>query len=95
MKLKFDANLDFQKEAIASIVDIFEGQETCRTNFTVAPMPEMQLFDNDLGVGNKLELLDEDLLSNVKHIQLRNGLNLSKQIYPKNMDFTIEMETWS
>ena len=91
MKLKFDANLDFQKEAIASIVDIFEGQETCRTNFTVAPMPEKMLFDNDLGVGNKLELLPEELLSNVKKIQLKNGLKPSSGL--DSMNFTIEMET--
>lgn len=91
MKLKFDANLDFQQEAIASIVDIFEGQETCRTNFTVAPMPEKMLFDNDLGVGNKLELLPEELLSNIKKIQLKNGLKPSASL--DSMDFTIEMET--
>ncbi len=91
MKLKFDANLDFQKEAAASIVDIFEGQETCRTNFTVAPMPEKMLFDNDLGVGNKLELLPDELLSNVKKIQLKNGLKPSSGL--DSMNFTIEMET--
>ena len=91
MKLKFDANLDFQKEAIASIVDIFEGQETCRTNFTVAPMPEKMLFDSDLGIGNKLELLPEELLTNVKKIQLKNGLKPSSGL--DSMNFTIEMET--
>jgi len=91
MKLKFDANLDFQKEAIASIVDIFEGQETCRTNFTVAPMPEKMLFDNDLGVGNKLELLPEEVLLNVKKIQLKNGLKPSSGL--DSMNFTVEMET--
>lgn len=35
MKLQFDSNLDYQRDAIASIADIFEGQETCQTNFTV------------------------------------------------------------
>ena len=35
MKIKFNPNLDFQAEAISSISDIFEGQEVCRTNFTV------------------------------------------------------------
>ncbi|MCA9407179.1 MAG: DEAD/DEAH box helicase family protein [Candidatus Omnitrophica bacterium] len=91
MKIKFDANLDFQKESIHSIVDLFEGQETCRTNFTVAPMPEKHLFDSDLGVGNKLELLPEEILSNVKNIQLKNGLKPSAKL--DSMDFTIEMET--
>jgi type III restriction enzyme len=91
MKLKFDANLDFQQEAISSIVNIFEGQETCRTNFTVAPMSEKMLFENDLGVGNKLELLPEEVLSNIKKIQLKNGLKPSSGL--DSMNFTIEMET--
>jgi restriction endonuclease len=38
VKLQFDPNLDFWKQAVASIVDIFKGQEACRTNFTVAPL---------------------------------------------------------
>ena len=91
MKLKFDPNLDFQREAINSIVDIFEGQETCRTNFTVAPLSYMQLSYNDLGVGNRLELMDEDILKNVRDIQLRNGLKSSLNL--GTMDFTVEMET--
>lgn len=37
MKFQFSPNLSYQAEAIASIVDIFEGQEVCRTHFTVAP----------------------------------------------------------
>jgi type III restriction enzyme len=35
MKLKFDSKLAFQLEAIQSITEIFEGQETCKTNFSV------------------------------------------------------------
>jgi hypothetical protein len=35
MKIQFDPNLNFQKQAIDSITKIFEGQEICQTNFTV------------------------------------------------------------
>lgn len=96
MKIQFDANLDFQSEAIASIVDIFEGQETCRTNFTVAPLRKDEgwlegMDQNDLGIGNRLRLLDEDLMENVKRIQLRNGLAPSEML--DGMNFTVEMET--
>lgn len=91
MKLKFDPNLDFQRDAVNSIVDIFQGQETCRTNFTVAPLPDMKLFDNDLGVGNRQELIGEDIIKNVRDIQLRNGLKSSLSL--ETMDFTVEMET--
>ena len=65
MKIQFNPDLDYQAEAISSIVDIFEGQELCQTNFTVAPLTteeqKMLAFDeNDLGVGNRLRLLDEE-----------------------------------
>ena len=35
MKIKFDSTLDYQQQAIRSIVDIFQGQEVCAANFTV------------------------------------------------------------
>ncbi len=35
MKIQFDPNLDFQKQAIESIAGVFEGQEIGQTNFTV------------------------------------------------------------
>ena len=73
MKIKFNPNLDFQHDAIDSIAGIFEGQETCQTNFTVSAIQEDRpLFDgdqqSDLGIGNRLKLLDEDILENVKQI---------------------------
>ena len=96
MKIQFDPDLDFQHEAIDSIVDIFEGQETCQTNFTVAPLLQEEgwlagMDQNDLGIGNRLRLLDEDILKNVNAIQLRNGLAQSKEL--DGMNFTVEMET--
>ena len=77
MKIKFNPDLDFQADAVSSIVDLFEGQETCRTNFTVGTLDSTassELFENDLGIGNRLRLLDEDILSNVGKVQLRAGL---------------------
>lgn len=96
MKFHFDANLDFQHEAIKAITDIFDGQEVCTTNFTVAtlryePEPVLPGMDNDLGTGNRLRLPDEKIHQNVKNIQLRNGLAPSEAF--SSMDFTIEMET--
>ena len=35
MKLHFEPNLDFQQRAIAAVVDVFAGQEICRSEFTV------------------------------------------------------------
>ena len=46
---------------------------------------------NDLGIGNRLTLLDEEILQNLNAIQLRNGLPPSDQLV--SGDFTVEMET--
>jgi type III restriction enzyme len=95
MKFKFESELEYQQEAIKSIVNIFEGQEICRTNFTVAPTPnetgQEAMFTSDLGVGNRLSLLDDELLENVQKIQLRNGLKQTKAL--SSRDFSVEMET--
>jgi len=94
MKIQFDPNLDFQREAINAIANLFEGQEVCQTNFTVAPLKQATQMDwlvTDLGIGNRLRLLDEDIHKNVKAVQLRNGLAPSGEL--DGMNFTIEMET--
>jgi len=36
MKLKFDGNLQYQKQAIDSVVNIFQGQSVKQSNFTVS-----------------------------------------------------------
>lgn len=94
MKIKFNPDLDFQADAVASIVDLFEGQETCQTNFTVGAMdatPQMDFYESNLGIGNRLKLLDEDILSNIGKVQLRNGLKPSTSL--GDLNFTVEMET--
>ena len=99
MKLKFDSELDYQKEAIASIVDIFNGQRITQSNFTVLSnideVGTVGKLVTEHGVGNKLELDEEDILKNVNKIQLKNGLKQStlKELQKDNYYFTIEMET--
>ncbi|NPD72001.1 type III restriction-modification system endonuclease [Oceanispirochaeta sp. M1] len=98
MKLQFNPNLEYQKDAIDAITGIFDGQEICQTNFTVVPMKvyeDSHLFEgqemNQLGYGNRLRLLDEDIHKNIRNIQLKNGLAPSESL--SSMDFTVEMET--
>ena len=95
MKLHFEPNLDYQLQAIESVCDLFRGQETCRTEFTVTHDAVggvlMPGFENDLGIGNRLTLLDDELLANLHAIQLRNGLPPSASL--TSGDFTTEMET--
>jgi type III restriction enzyme len=80
LKIKFDPDLDYQREAIDSIVEIFAGQQYCRADFT-----------GDLIIGNHLSLSEQEILKNVRAIQLRNGLALSDTV--AGMNFTVEMET--
>lgn len=47
--------------------------------------------ESALGIGNRLTLLDDEVLSNLNDIQLRNGLPPTEKI--ASGDFTVEMET--
>ena len=96
MKLHFEPNLDYQLAAIDAVCDLFRGQEICRTEFTVThdgsdPQYRMGFAENDLGIGNRLTLLDDELLKNLNDIQIRNGLRPSQTL--ASGDFTVEMET--
>ena len=96
MKLHFEPDLDYQRDAIDAVCDLFRGQETCSTEFTVSlSVPNDQLplgvAQSDLGVGNGLVIPDNTLLANLRTIQLRNGLAPSESI--DSLDFTVEMET--
>jgi type III restriction enzyme len=97
MKLHFEDNLDYQLAAIESVTELFRGQDICRTEFTVTYKPEdgsqisLGITENELGIGNRLQLLDDELLENLKDIQLKNGLRPSESL--ASGDFTVEMET--
>lgn len=96
MKLHFEPNLDYQLQAIDAVCDLFRGQEICRTEFTVTRdkadvQARMSFAENDLGIGNRLTLLDDELLANLHAIQLRHGLAPSAKL--ESGDFTVEMET--
>ena len=96
MKLRFEPDLDFQLQAVDAVCDLFRGQEICRTEFTVTrdrldPQQSLAFAQSDLGVGNRLTLLDDEILANLKEIQIRNGLPTSESL--DSGDFTVEMET--
>lgn len=105
MRLHFEPNLDYQMQAIEAVCDLFRGQEVCRTEFTVTmkalgeepvvggigPQLSLGMAESDLGVGNRLTLLDDELLNNLADIQLRAGLRPSSTL--SSGDFTVEMET--
>ena len=96
MKLRFESDLDFQQQAVEAVCDLFRGQEVCRTEFTVTRdrtdrQERMAFASNELGIGNRLTLLDDEILENLNEIQLRNGLAPTESL--ASGDFTVEMET--
>ena len=96
LKLRFEPDLDFQLQAVDAVCDLFRGQEICRTEFTVTrdrldPQQRLAFAQDDLGVGNRLTLLDDEILAKLKAIQLRNGLPPSESL--DSGDFTVELET--
>lgn len=94
MKLKFDANLEYQEQAVSSVVDLFRGQSPMQSNFTVsAYAKQVGIFDTENGIGNRLELDEEEILVNLQEVQLRNGLAQTNVLKPKQYDFDVEMET--
>ena len=95
MKLHFESDLDYQADAVKAVSDLFRGQEICRTEFTVSRdfgiQGNMAFAQNELGIGNRLTLLDDELLKNLSEVQLRNGLAPTSVL--ASGDFTVEMET--
>lgn len=82
MKFKFDEGLDFQLQAIQSVVELFAGQER------IAPEAEFGI------VANKLAISRRDLLENLQRVQTANGLPLSElDDLEQPYNFTVEMET--
>ncbi len=96
MKLHFEPDLPYQHQAIEAVCDLFRGQEICRTEFTVTRdalggQHALAFAQSDLGVGNRLTLLDDEVHANLKDVQVRNGLAPSPSLV--SGDFTVEMET--
>ena len=98
-KIQFVSSLQYQLDAINSIIDIFQGQEKCDSNFTVYSPEFIQkqhnISFNEIGYGNRLTLSEGKILENVQQIQLGNGLkpSTSKEVDKTQLDFTVEMET--
>ena len=68
------------------------AEPTSRSRGKRSDLRSVSTFDeNDLGIGNRLTLLDDEILENLRAIQLRNGLPPSDHL--DSGDFTVEMET--
>ena len=92
MKLKFDANLDYQLDAVKAVVDLFDGQPMKQGDFEISFADTIGMLEQtELGIGNRLILDDEALLRNVHSIQERNDIERTPVLQGNH--FSVEMET--
>lgn len=100
---QFDPRQQYQLDAIAAVVDLFDGQPGDANKLAV-PMrgtaretAEGQLAIDtaqEIGaIGNNLVLDEATILANLQAVQDRNGLEQSESLAGGKLDFDIEMET--
>ena len=79
MKLQFEANQQFQLDAVAAIVDLFDGQPQGAPEYSIIRTEGAGLGAlfagqelTELGVGNRLLIGTERLSLNLRAVQARN-----------------------
>jgi type III restriction enzyme len=81
MKIQFDAQQQYQLDAVAAVVDIFDGQPLEQPEFAVIQEEGTGLFtgqaQTEVGVGNRLTLSADDLRRNVRAIQEGNDIEIA------------------
>ncbi|MBL0404464.1 DEAD/DEAH box helicase family protein [Microvirga aerilata] len=92
MKLKFDPSLQYQQDAISAVVSVFNGQPYVQTGAMAFQSLQIGgLFQTELGMGNRLIIPDETILTNIRTIQEAN--RIEKVTALEGREFSVEMET--
>lgn len=86
-KLQFKQQ-DFQDKAVQSAVDLFQGQISRTSTFTI--VNKDMFYMESTGYGNTLTISMEQIEANLHKVQERNLLPLTDL---KELRFNIEMET--
>jgi type III restriction enzyme len=92
MKIQFDAQQQYQIDAVTAVVDIFDGQPLEQPDFAVIETAQgTGLFhgqtQTEIGIGNRLSIADHELGKNVRAIQARNEIQIN--------DPKVALESWT
>lgn len=98
--MKFIFNIQqYQTKAVESVTDVFKGHTKKDSQYIIDKGFNNNIedyFDNKYGYGNgKLSINEEQILSNIKEIQNRNGLKISNSLNIKygKCSLNVSMET--
>jgi type III restriction enzyme len=103
MKLQFDANQDYQLEAIRAVVELFDGQPDASQIAVTRDDELSSLKLTETGVANQRVIDDTQWLKNLHAVQKTHGIEPSAALEQMKLDddtlvgafpnFTVEMET--
>ena len=100
MKLRFDSNLQYQIDAVNSLVELFDGQPLNKGDFTLeltndSNLVQRSFFQTEHGIGNNLVPSPEAIHANLNLIQHKYDLDLTPydQFANNGFNFSVEMET--
>ena len=95
LKLKFDSSLDYQHDAMASVVDLFTDLPLKSSTFSLTSQAVNQLGLTELGVSNPIPAdqveFETATLVQLRAIQERNSIETSDAL--DGLHFSVEMET--
>jgi type III restriction enzyme len=87
MKIHFDANQQFQLDAVSAVTDLFAGQPQSAPSMTPVSVVEYGAIfagqaQTELGVGNQLLLAEEKLRENTRSVQHHNDIEVHDPASP-------------
>ncbi len=90
MKLSFEANLEYQRDAVRAVVGLFEGQPK-GDSVSEFGLDEAGTLALPNAVGNRLAISDGQIFANLREIQKANGVPADAPLC--GMNFSVEMES--
>ncbi len=103
MKLQFDANQDYQLDAIRAVTALFAGQPDASQTSVMRDDALSSLALTETGIANRRVIDDAQWLANLRAVQKENGIEPSDALATMALEdgtvmsgfpnFTVEMET--